>query len=58
MIDLKTAQDELATAYKRGELYDIMYWRGVIDGMEVQKTERHALYDLQKKMRGEKIAED
>ena len=53
MVDMETAQKALADAYKQGNLRDVMYWRGIIDGLRVRNTDRYVLYDLHKAMKEE-----
>mgnify|MGYP003317618042 CR=1 FL=1 len=51
MVDMETAQKALADAYKQGNLRDVMSWRGVIDGMRVNNTERYLLEKIHRAMK-------
>ena len=48
---LKHAEEQWRLALDKNELYDVMYWRGVIDGLKMKNTERYVLAELYQAMK-------
>ena len=47
---MKYAEEKWREAVRKNEFYDVMYWRGYIDGLKAQNPARHVLAELYQAM--------